>query len=49
MSRLLGVSTFATRVSKFLLATSKLYQYKYLTEAETNDEVNLGEKEVENG
>ena len=49
LSRLLGTPTLTTRVSKFLLATGELYQHRYLTEAEANDEVNLGEAEVEDG
>ena len=47
--RLLGTPTLAARVSKFLLATGELYQYRYLTEAKANDKVNPGEAEVEDG
>ena len=49
LSRLLGTPALAAKVSKFLRATGKLYQYRYLTEAKANDEVNPGEAEVEDG
>lgn len=47
LSRLLGTPALAAKVSEYLLATGEMYQYRYLTEAEANDEVNLGEAEVE--
>lgn len=49
LSRLLRNPALAARVSKFLIASSKLYQYRYLTEAKANNEVNHGEAEVEDG
>ncbi len=49
LSRLLGTSALYARVSTFLLATGKLYQYRYLTEVEANNEVKLGETKVKNG
>lgn len=49
LSRLLEDPALAARVSKFLIATGELYQYRYLTEAKANDEVNHGEAEVEDG
>lgn len=47
LSRLLRNPALAARVSKFLIASSKLSQYRYLTEAKANNEVNHGEAEVE--
>ncbi len=49
LSRLLGTPALAARVSKFLLTTGEVYRFRYLTEAEANDEVDLGEAEMEDG
>lgn len=45
--RLLGITVFVTKVSRFLIATDKLYQYRYLTEVKTNNQVSCGEAKME--
>lgn len=40
LTKMLDTPALALRASKFLLSTGELYQFRYLTKAQENDEKN---------